>query len=578
MIKKKHKKGRILLRLFMILNCLVLSIALGYSSYAIVTQYNFDLLHRGKLSISDAPVAPDREYVVIQVADKKKLNEDLHNLVIKSDINIIFESNDGSSCAPGSARYPIDLRIVDIRKGTTEEPLNVYINGNNNYFYVDLNWEQGKDGVFGVFSGVLANMNFVGKIADNPISVMLASVLEAEGELYNCNNYINFSSYDGQGFSAGFVGELKGNITKCTNYGNINANGFASGFAYKVFGNINNSNNCGKITSSSGQASGIAAEIIGSVENSNNYSNIEGKNGAAGIAVKVIGGSIIKCINGQPETRKTISSNSKYAAGIVYAIENYFDIESGINTESVVDECINNMNISGHISAGIAYNAQGKIINSVNNGNISSYSKSAGIVAIMEGVVENTVNNGDITGTNDCAAGITLEMSGDIINSQNTGKISTSGGHVAGIVYNINGNITLTVNSGNVIKSGWNSKAVGGIASKAKGKIEQCSNTGNITVQNAAIYIGGIAADMSGQIIMSKNSGKITQYNKYEKVTAGGIAAILRNINSPSIEQCEVTQDLYIDSKSKIWGIIAATYPKGKIINCIDPNGEEINL
>jgi hypothetical protein len=542
----------------MLTGCLIVVCLIGFSTFALVTKGNFDTFFGGKGVITSKPIPPSgRDTIIIT-----KENKD--DVVIESGYNYIFK---GSS-SWGTISKPIDLSKLNIIIGLEDEPFDAYIEGNNNYFKVDK--KQGKElqGAFGVLSGAIVNFNLVGTLSNSPTSLTLASILEVDGVLYNCNNYINISSYNNDGYSAGLVGEAKGKIIKCNNYGTITANGYASGIAYKVTGSITDSYNYGIIESKSSKAAGIAAIVNGTVKNSQNLANVSGNLGAAGIAIEVNGGSLINCVNGTFDRKISIYSSSAYSVGIVYNLKS---IEASTGK---ISKCINYSDINGNSGAvGIGYYVQGDIEESKNYGQISSYSAAAGIAQYLEGNIAKSKNYGTVIGNNDYSIGLVLTILGNIIDCQNSGYIKTSGGSASGIVFDIEGNISRVKNTGIVQKIGWgNDSYVTGIASKAKGKISDTINNGDVIADNIAKFLGGIAGEMTGQILNSESNGKIIQNNAYQHVTAGGITAVLDNNSSygvPLIKDCIVTGGLQLKSNSSDKGIIAYSYPKKSIVNCV---------
>ena len=562
MIKKRqNNKTSLFFRLFILTGCLIITCLIGFSTFALITKGNFDTFFGGRGVISDVPVPPqDRETIII--------TKDSRNVVIQSGYNYVFQGSEYF----GTKDYPIHLdgifSQIDIHQGVAQNPLDAYIDGDNNYFWINKSWNEGIQGVFGVLSGTIVNFNLMGIITHSETSVAMAAILEAEGILYNCNNYIDISSYDHNGYSAGLVGELKGKIIKCNNYGRITANGYASGIAYKITGSITGSSNYGNIISTSSKAAGIAGTVIGSVKDSQNLANVEGNLGAAGVAIEVTGGSLIGCINGSQNKKINIYSSSAYSVGIVY------NLKSVDENTGKISKCINYSDINGNSgAAGIGYYINGNIEESHNYGDITSHSKAIGIARKVQGNITKTNNYGSVFGANDYSVGIVLEMEGDLVDCQNSGFISTSDGSASGIVYNIIGNITRAKNTGKVQKTGWGGdKYVTGIASIAYGVISDSINNGQVIVENVASYMGGIAGRMTGQILNSESNGKIKQNNPYMPVTIGGITAVLHSdaqLGTPLIKDCIVTGGLQIWSLLADKHIIAFSFPSDSIQNCV---------
>lgn len=536
---------------------LIIACFLIFSTFAIIVKGNFNTFFGGKGVISSMPVPPEnRQTKVISY------NNDNH--VIESGYNYVFETSDNW----GTKENPIDLAQFDITPGTKDQPLDAYIDGKNNYFKIDLDQDEAKNGIFGVISGAIVNLNLIGNVASSEKCTALAAVLEVQGVLYNCNNYIDISSYGNNEYAAGLVGEVKGKIIKCNNYGKIMANGYASGLAYKVIGDVIDSKNYGEVQSMSSKAAGVAGVVTGTVKNCQNLANIRGNEGAAGIAVDVIGGSIIGCVNGSSDKKIQVYASSAYSVGIIY---NLISTEQNLGK---VSKCINYSNIDGNYGAcGIGFEIDGDIEDTKNYGDITSHSTAVGIAKKVKGNISNTQNLGSIIGDNDFAIGIVLDIEGDITNCNNSGYILTSGGNASGIAYRLQGNITGSKNTATVQKKGWGGdKNVAGIAAIAYGLIENCINNGQIIVDHIAQYVGGIAGEMTGKIFNCESNGKIRQYDLYTYVNVGGIAAVLNNNSQygmPIINNCIVTGGLDVYSTIAGKGIIAYQYPKGSIVNCI---------
>lgn len=545
--------------------CLIIACLIAFSTFALITKGKFDSFFGGRGVISAMPIPPaERETKIITPTSD--------NHIIESGYNYVFEPSDEW----GTKDNPIDLGEINIEAGTADNPLDVYIDGKNNYFKVDKSHGESDEGVFGVLSGQLVNCNFVGNFSNSESAVVVAAVLEANGVLYNCNNYIDISSYNNDGYSAGLVGELKGKVIKCSNYGNITANGYASGIAYKVTGSITGSSNYGKIESKSSKAAGIAGIVMGSVKDCQNLGDVTANRGAAGIAIEVINGSLIGCINGSQDNKIKIYSSSAYSVGIVY------DLKSTDGSIGIISRCINYSDIEGNSgAAGIGYNIEGDIQESQNYGDISSYSTASGIAVNIAGNIVKTNNSGWVKGNNDYSVGLVLTMQGNITDCQNSGYISTSGGSASGIVYNITGNITRAKNTGKVQKTGWSGdKYVAGIACTAYGVISDSINNGQVIADNIASFLGGIAGRITGQILNSESNGEIEQNNTYMPVTAGGITAVLSSdtqFGTPLIKDCIVTGKLNIRSSLAQTGIIAYSFPEGSIVNCVG-SGKLYNL
>ncbi|HEY8443878.1 MAG TPA: hypothetical protein VIL24_03685 [Clostridia bacterium] len=543
-------RKKIIVKYCIIIFSLALLGTISFTTFAL-TSDSFGALFNGYVNVVSPdlkkPDMPQRQTVII--------TKDSTDIVIQSGYNYIFEGNQDW----GSKDNPIDLNNYTVIKGTLDKPLDAYIDGGGYYFKLNLNYLQAPNGLLGVFSGAISNFNlYAGQIEPSSEAVVFASTLTKDGVIFNCENYVNASAY--QGAAAGFVKVAEGLISKSVNYGKIDANSFAAGIAYSVKGKLVNCENYGEIESKNEQAAGIAWTVHGALNNCQNFGNILGNKGAAGIAVKADGAAINNCKNGlnNEKDKIKIKANSGPAAGIVFEAFN----------GSAIINCANYASINGRGAFGVCYSVIGNIIDTQNYGDMTSYQSSAGIADTVQGELTRVYNYGNIIADNTKASGLAHSVIGNINESHNLGQVSTIGGSAVGLVYEIKGNITDSSNSGIVQKTGWGNANVAGIACLAEGKIESVKNLGRIVVENTAQYVGGIAAVMKGQILNSSSEGKIAQNNEYQFAIIGGITAVLENVQGALIKDSRFIGGFEIKSKSANYHPIACNYPKGSIVNC----------
>lgn len=563
------RRGKLFKSLILIYSLILLGIA-SFTAYALKIG-NVNALFGGLIRVvsqdTDKPAPPsDRPIIVI---DKHS-----QGVVIQSGYNYIFRGDEDW----GTQNNPIDLNQYYIVKGTEQDPLDAYIDGGYNYFKFDLSKEELANGLLGVFSGTLVNLNlYTGSVAQNSEIAIFASSLTQEGIIYNCANYLEIETYEFHGFAAGFVKTVEGVIKKCVNYGDISSSGSASGFAYEVKGSIINCVNYGAMESNSLSAAGIAYKVSGVIDYCQNLGDIYGNHGAAGIVVTIEDGVVQNCVNGIPYGDMTIYASSGVSAGLVCEVKS-------VNKTSLIQSCVNYANINGHSAYGVAYTVKGNIFDTRNYGNIESYQTCAGIAETVEGCLLSVGNYGNVDSKNLRASGIANSVIGQIIQSVNYGTVTTENGHVSGIVCELQGDVIETLNVGQIRKTGWSYDAyIAGIAVFVEGQIIDSQNIAEIVIDHIARYAGGIAAVLKGKIENSKCSGPIIQNNEYQPVTAGGITAVAEDwevegeIILTQIKDCEFSGGFEILSTLAQTHCIAWSYPAGSIINCVGM-GEIYNL
>lgn len=265
---------------------------------------------------------------------------------------------------------------------------------------------------------------------------------------------------------------------------------------------------------------GLFGEISGKISNVNIAFDGELSNPSSVVALL---GSTLKEggeLNGITSSVNINAYNGKYA-GLVKDV--YGTIVGCTNT--------GNITYAKGSASGIADKVMpsGKIINSINTGNINTNDYSSGIANTVEGLIENSYNTAAWIKGQYGAAGIAYNVTGTIRNSHNQGKIESTNGGAAGIAYTVtNGRIEYSTNSVTGYVDGYGQRIVGGIAGEMTGVIESCFNYGTVIKRGwNPLAVGGIAGSMKGYIYNSNNTGTVTNGNTGSSALAGGIAGIM---------------------------------------------------
>lgn len=201
----------------------------------------------------------------------------------------------------------------------------------------------------------------------------------------------------------------------------------------------------------------------------------------------------------------------------------------------------------GGFSALIAGVNRGRISACVNNADITGAVNDVkglvgGIAAVSFGSVENCVNRGVLTveGTPCGVGGIvggyySLEGGTALSGCRNEGSISLTGnikfaGGIAaigkgGIIRSCSNEGALTMAAGQV-----DSLIAGGVAGRIDGSLENCVNSGDVSVSGKAFTLAslggvtGMCVGTSGNILTCSQSGSVTVGVESPQVNAGGIA------------------------------------------------------
>lgn len=280
-------------------------------------------------------------------------------------------------------------------------------------------------------------------------------------------------------------------IKNLSTYGNATSSDIYVGgiVGFLNYSSILNCKNFCNITTSSSGIGGISGSMNGDayIEGCVNYGNISG-----GDTTHSIGGITGKSFT----TTAAIFACLNY--GNIYG--NYSSSNNGVGgiigtSNLTLSNCVNNGDVVGlKFTGGISgYVSAGTIINSVNNGKVSSSSERiGGIVGEMRGTaIDNSINNGNVSG---------VKYIGGI-----TGTVGTT-------------NITNCENNGDVISTNNASGGiVGSVLTKVTATIKDCENNGNIS---GSTEIGGLIglnpSSSSTTIINSINNGNITGTSKVD--------------------------------------------------------------
>ena len=211
------------------------------------------------------------------------------------------------------------------------------------------------------------------------------------------------------------------------------------------------------------------------------------------------------------------------------------------NTGEIIN-CANkvNINVSNH-SGGIAYNNQGKIIASYNEGRVEGDGPSIGGIVGWNngGIIDSCYNIGDVINNKEGGAaagqtgGIIGANDGEVRNSYNIGSVNTTSDCTGGIVgINTTNRIINCYNLGNVVSSG---AQTGGIVGRAQNSsnIVNCTNSG--TIENG-VKIGGIEGSVSGSVYIDNCKSNATLKGTE---FVGGIVGYLNDNASLNISNCK---------------------------------------
>ena len=221
----------------------------------------------------------------------------------------------------------------------------------------------------------------------------------------------------------------------------------------------------------------------------------------------------------------------------------------------VTDGTISNLKVNGYISA---CGNEGGIVGALNpikadGGRIENCSFAGSIVA--EYIDGSDTSNGGIVGYN---------HNGKVIDCRNSATIGCQTQFVGGIVGQ-NSGTTATVencsNTGNVTIYGTNASYAGGIVgvNNTSAKIINCNNSGKVDGAGSAGVIGGIAGSSAGgSISQSHNDGAVTGGK-----AVGGIAG---QLNAGTISQCYNIGA--VTGSDQIGGVVGTSTSKATLEEC----------
>ena len=367
----------------------------------------------------------------------------------------------------------------------------------------------------GVFDGNNCSIKGV-NISNSDEETGLFKRLVYGGTIKNLSVYGQISGTTSVG---GIAGNSYGTIDNCTNYTTITHTAkYAGGIVGRTTGVINNCDNYGNITSSSvDRKAGIAGLLNnwGTISGSNNFATIYGTNTAAGIAAEVYNSNII-------------IENSNNYGDIIATSYNVGGIV-GLSSAVHITKCNNYGDVTSNSECvgGIGGTSNGLVSYCENYGTIKGNGRRAGIIGMLHGDVSYCINYGSVINNNSGwnVGGIAGEADAKILNCINNGDVNGLSTHIGGIVGSTSALVKDCINNGNVDGATWGS---GGIAGNSLGDIINCTNNGNITSQSTTNYgpgqFGGIVGKAGGRIENCTNNGDVVGKN------SSNVAGIVGNI------------------------------------------------
>ena len=380
-------------------------------------------------------------------------------------------------------------------------------------------------------------------------------VYDSNNDVINCKNYGNIT---GQWDNGGIVSLAKGMVINCENYGTVNGTSQIGGIVGMTSNVVVGCKNYGNVESSSYVVGGIAGNSIKLIDDCINEGNITGKGNIGGIAGNAIN-EVINCTN-----IGDVSGTVDIMGGIVglnpLANNNFQSL--------IIENCINEGNVSGKKSGGIigkSYDAVIKVC--TNKGVITGAGVIGGIAGEASGEILECINEGKIDSTGQFNGGLvgdnplynSIGRKLSIISSTNKGSVigKAKTGGLVGQIYH--GMILDSVNEGNV--SGTNTTA--GIAAALSWSnaseilIDGCVNKGEVV--GTSYFVSGLVGTANLALITNcVNDGAVTTTGD----CAGGIAGVV--YNTSIVEGCINNGD--ITGKTKLGGI--ANENRGLITNC----------
>ena len=372
----------------------------------------------------------------------------------KTDMELFRDSvNNGNSYSGKTIKLLSDIDLQGSESsqwtpiGTTETIFSGTFQGNGhqvNNLYINNN--QPNQGLFGVSSGHILDLNLYGSIASTEENI------------------------------GGIVGSNSGTIETCTNHSNITGNYYVGGISGQTNnGNVINCSNTGNITGLStdsenlSRVGGIVGYKLGTgqIETCTNAGNINGQTQVGGI-VGGNDGNILECTN-----NGIVSGTVEFTGGIV-----------GTTGSGTLTRCDNYGKVIGIESVGGISGVQG--VESKGGSFITKCSNKADITG--EYVV------GGISGFTSSSSSISLAYNiGNVTATlrkfiENSNYISQVGG-ITGAKEDGNGYIDSCYNTGIIKCSSLDAKQTGGIIGGNNGNISNCYNVGRVDGQ---IEVGGI--------------------------------------------------------------------------------------
>ena len=322
--------------------------------------------------------------------------------------------------------------------GTEEEPFTGVYNGNGkNIDKLTINANSENSGMFGTNTGTIKNITIENCNINSEYTIVGTVVGNNSGLIENCtvnNGELNSNSNNDKDGSqlGGICGRNndEGMIRNCKNYANVTGN-------YKLVGGI-----CGYNRG-------------GNIENCTNYGTIEGLSQVGGITGDSQGidesniANIKNCIN-EGSVSAPNSKNQSQVGGI-----------AGWNEYSTVSNCVNKGYVTGN-----KYPVGGIVGNSYLNSLITHCYN-------LHDITGNT-GVGGIAGTIDPGTHIDLCYNLNCISGQS---------NIGGIVGAIRTGALLT-NSYNKGKVVAESNSVGGLVGSTRSPIENCCNTGEVSLKS----------------------------------------------------------------------------------------------
>ena len=210
------------------------------------------------------------------------------------------------------------------------------------------------------------------------------------------------------------------------------------------------------------------------------------------------------------------------------------------NTGEIIN-CANkvNINVSNH-SGGVAYNNQGKIIASYNEGRVEGNGMSIGGLVGWNngGIIASCYNIGDVINNKEGGSeagqtgGIIGANDGEVRNSYNVGSVNTTSDCTGGIVGINRNRIISCYNLGNVVSSTISTGGIVGYVSNSP-NIENCINSGNV---ESLRRVGGIIGYASGSVYIDNCKSNATLKGTE---SIGGIVGHLGDNISLNISNCK---------------------------------------